>query len=152
MIMLTQICSSFICCFIAYQDFKARLISLWLLICFAIFNIMPLVSEKSYFKIIENTVFCILYFGVCYVSIRLYYLLRYGTRENILNDKIGLGDILFFFGAGMALENFLQIYFYLLAFSLGIVFYLIIGKKSEPIPLAGCAALIQIAVNLISIF
>lgn len=121
---------------IAVQDFKTRLISVWLIVIFTISNIALYLLLNSIYKFIENIIFCICYFLFSFLIISLFYYVKTKKIEPVINRKIGLGDIIIFFSVGICIEPIHLVYYFTLNFIIAIIVHLISGDQ-KTIPLAG---------------
>lgn len=122
---------------IVYQDFKSRLIGLWLILIFAVANITQYLLLHSVYQLLENIIFCAAYFLFSFLVILLFYYVKNKKFENIIDSKIGWGDILIFLAIGFCIEPVHLIFFFTAAFifSIGVYFTFLRAKRS--IPLAG---------------
>jgi len=123
--------------FIAYQDFKTRLISLWLIIAFGIVNIGQYLVTHSGFQLLENSIFCLCYFLFSYGVILLFYYVKNKKFEKIIDVKIGWGDLLIFLLIGFCIEPIHLIYFFTAGFIFSALFYILFLRKKQNVPLAG---------------
>lgn len=122
---------------IIYQDLKTRLMSLWLILLFAIANITLYLLEYSVYQFIENTIFCLCYFLFSFLILLLFYFIKHKKIEKIIDSKIGWGDILVFIAIGICIEPLHLIFFFTCAFIFSIVVYFLFFRKKSSIPLAG---------------
>jgi Flp pilus assembly protein protease CpaA len=122
---------------IAYQDFKDRLISLWLIFLFTAVNVGQYLYENSIYQFIENTIFCVCYFLITFLIIFLFYYLRTGKREKIMDSKIGWGDVLLFLSIGFCIEPVTMVYFFTVSFIIALGAYCLFFRSKSSIPLAG---------------
>lgn len=124
---------------IAWQDFKDRLISVWLIVAFAVLSLVHYLSSNNYYQFFENGLFLILYLGFSYVVLTLYYFLKNKRIERIVDSKIGAGDILLMIVTGSCLEPNVVIVFFTTCFVLTLV-YKWIFIKTKSLPLGGILA------------
>lgn len=122
---------------VIYQDFKTRLISLWLILVFATANVTLYLLEHSVYQFIENCIFCICYFLFSFLILLLFYFIKHKKFEKIIDNKIGWGDVLVFISLGVCIEPMHLIFFFTGAFILSIVFYFLFLQSKKNIPLAG---------------
>ena len=132
---------------IAYHDFHRRIIHLW-----EIASIGALVWIDGLFRIPSPTLFQHWLTNGCYLLVLGLFLFGYlwvrtGNRKVVLQDYIGLGDLLFF---GMIAAAFSPLYFMLYFIScclVGIVYGIrqqALKGDQASIPFAGVAALVFI--------
>jgi hypothetical protein len=127
--------------FIAYQDFKTRLIHVWLVLLFSIINIVQYLFSNTYYQLAENTVFCISYFLFSYLVIQLFYFIKTRKLQKITDTKIGWGDILLLFSIGLCIEPVNLIFFFTVSFIVSLMVQLLFFKKDKNVPLAGMIAI-----------
>lgn len=126
---------------IAYQDFKTRWISVWLIVVFSIINITFYLVLNSVDQFMENIVFCICYFLLMFLCLTLFYYLKTKKITKIIDRKIGLADVLLFIAVGITIEPENLIYFFTIYFVLAIFIQMAFLRKYKKIPLAGILVL-----------
>lgn len=126
---------------VIYQDFKTRLISLWLILVFAAANVTLYLLTHSVYQFIENSIFCICYFLFSFLILLLFYFIKHKKFEKIIDNKIGWGDVLVFISLGVCIEPVHLIFFFTGAFIFSIVFYFLFLWAKKNIPLAGLVIL-----------
>ncbi|HWY10379.1 MAG TPA: prepilin peptidase [Bacteroidia bacterium] len=128
----------FLCSIIvSYQDFKDRLISLWAILLYAICCIASVLLFQDTTTLISNSISTSLYFVLVFGALFLYYFIREGKFVNIIDSKIGLGDILIFIAIGLTLDLFYLIIFFTISFCIAAVVALFLAKQNKTVPLAG---------------
>jgi len=137
---------------IAYQDFKTRLISVWLLLIFTVINIIGYLFYSSFSQLIENIIFCICYFLFSYLIIIFFYFLKTRKFVKIINAKIGLADIILFIAIGFTIEPFAFILFFSASFILSLLIQLLFIHRNKQVPLAGIMVLIYVVYLLVDKF
>jgi hypothetical protein len=137
---------------IAYQDFRTRLISIWLIICFGIASITQFLLAYSFYDLLENSIFCLSYFLFSYLVLVLFYFVKTKRFQKILDDKIGWGDIWMMFLTGCCLAPVDLIYFFTLTFIFAILVHALFSGTHKNIALAGiiviCYSIYLICRNL----
>jgi Flp pilus assembly protein protease CpaA len=128
---------------IAYQDFKTRMISLWIIILFAVVNTGAYVSSFSFYHLFENSLFLACYLVLLFCVLQLYFYIKNKKFEKLVDRSIGLGDILLFIIIGCCLEPQIMIYFFTITFIAGVVYYFA-GKRGKTVPLAGITVLLYL--------
>lgn len=127
--------------FLIYQDFKWRAIS-WYLIPITIalgivrglyYNFYP----PDYWLSVVGVV---LFTSFLLVFLIVYHYWRYQTIKSLFEQKLGLGDILFFISLGFNLELSHFIIFFLLSTSIALIIGIILQRQNKTIPLAGIQA------------
>jgi hypothetical protein len=131
-----------------YQDFKSRLVSVWLIILFTISNICLYLNFNSLNQLFENVIFCLAYFLLCYLCLHVYFFLKLNKFQKLLDSKLGWGDILLLFSIGSCLEIDTMIIFFTITFIFTVITHYMMFKSSNSIPLAGYL-LICYHINLI---
>lgn len=142
---------------ITYQDFKERKIS-WLsipalVLFFSWYAVIDLGSWRDYFL---NVTFNLLFIAIQLSTLFIYFSIKAGKFTNLINSKIGIGDILFFVALTFAFTTVNFILFYVGSLSIITISFLfakLFFKNVSPqIPLAGAMAAILILWYLISLF
>jgi prepilin signal peptidase PulO-like enzyme (type II secretory pathway) len=128
---------------IAYQDFRTRLISVWIIILFTVFNTGVYVSFYSFRHLFENSFFLVCYLALLFCVLQLYFYIKHKKFERIIDKSVGLGDVLLFIVIGCCLEPPVMIYFFTLSFIAGVLFYLF-RKNTKTVPLAGITVLLYL--------
>jgi hypothetical protein len=135
---------------IAYQDFKTRFISVWLIALFGMVNSLLYLQTHSTYEWLENTLFCSAYFLLCYLVLHLYFFIKTKRFQTILDTKIGWGDVLLFFLIGSCITPVFMIYFFTLSFVMALLFQLIAVRNSKNIALAGILVICNFLYLLLS--
>ena len=143
MLLAAQLTVMICLCLIAFQDFRHRAISWFLIpILFVGFVFVALQTSawEDYWKE--------LVFNLCVIIIQLVLLTMYMSVKNkkfvnIVNSSLGIGDILFFVVLAVVFSPVNFIVFYIASTILTLVGYglfIIIKKEKTEIPLAGAMA------------
>jgi hypothetical protein len=140
---------------ITYQDFKERQIS-WITIpslvfLFGGYALTHFDSWKDYLFIVAiNFLFITIQLSVLFI----YFSIRAGKFINLINTKIGIGDVLFFLALTFAFTTVNFIVFYVVSLSMITISFLLIRvffkNVQNEIPLAGAMAAILIGWYLVS--
>lgn len=130
---------------LSWQDFKIRLLSLWLIIAFGAANTLLYLSRHTYYELFENAVFCTCYLLFSYLVLLLYFYIKTRRIEKIIDTRIGLGDVLIFLVTGFCLPPEHMIFFFTAAMIIALVTSLFLLQKQKGIPLAGIVILNYIA-------
>lgn len=128
--------------FFVYEDFKHRAISVWALIallCMAILYSANFIALK---EIASNSFWIAFFLGVQFGLLELYYFLKRRQIRTVINDMIGVGDILFLF----AIAPLFSPVQYILSYVAGLIFVLIAYAMikqwiAATIPMAGLYSL-----------
>jgi hypothetical protein len=127
---------------ICYQDFKAREISLWLLILYSLTCLASTWLLQGTWALLANAMSTLLYFGLIFAVILLYYFLKEKKFSNPIDSKIGLADVILFLVIGFTLQTVHLILFFsgvfLVSALLGLLWF---NKKEQTVPLAGILCL-----------
>lgn len=126
---------------IVYQDFKYRLISIFSIAGFGISCCALFLLAHSLQEWLENGIFCIAYFIFCYLILHLFYFLKTKRFQNIIDKKIGWGDILLFMIIGSCISPLELIYFFTASFVIALLFQILFQRKNKEIALAGIVAI-----------
>lgn len=138
---------------LSFQDFKYRKISWVLLPLLFIFFIFKGFSTLSYSELsiyfFVNFSFIVLQFA----ALTIYFSVKNKKLTNIINQYIGIGDLLFFVVLCAAFSPVNFIFFYctslFVSLAVSLVFYLISRKAIAQIPLAGIFSVVFVAVILL---
>lgn len=127
---------------IAYQDFKERLVSTWLLLIYGIVLISGVLVNRDVSTLIFNTVSVFVYFLFIGGALTLYFFIKEKRFVNILKEQLGLADVLIFLFIGLTFNLEGQILFFCSSFTVSLLVYVlwvaIFPKiKHNTIPLAG---------------
>lgn len=118
------------------QDWRNRLLDVWLLLVFLLLNISLYVVQNNLKDLLLNFCFTVLYVTLCTLSIKLYYYCKSGKREKLLDEKIGSGDLIVSLSIGLAIEPETQIPFFTVVLLMALAFSLLLRERKS-IPLAG---------------
>jgi hypothetical protein len=121
---------------IVFQDFKTRLISVWVLIAFTLVCLALAFKNNSFNELIENTLFCLSYIALAYLMLLLYFFIKTQQFMFNLSFQFGAADLWIILCIGISLEPVFQIYFYTLVFCLSLVAHLLFKPKNNNVPLA----------------
>lgn len=135
---------------ILYQDFSKRLVSLWVIVLFAITTIASVLYNRDLMTLLYNTLATCLYLGFIWLMLKLYLYLKFKKNKPLLNEQLGLADVLVILCIGLTFNVIGLIFFFCLAFigSLLCFFvYTLLKKndKEETIPLAGLLVFFYLA-------
>lgn len=123
---------------ICYQDFKARAVSLWLLIIYSLACIISAYTLQGPYLLLANTGSALIYFGLMAGVILLYYFFKEKKFSNPIDSKIGSADLILLFAIGVTLGMTQLILFFSFAFLvsafLAITWF---NPRKLTIPLAG---------------
>ena len=129
---------------IVFQDYKTRLIDLWLLLIYAVVNCLFYLQSSSIIQLFHNVLFCLSYFVLTYFVLLVYFYFKEKSFVNIINTKIGLGDLLVFLGIGCGLPAEVAVYFFTSGFILSLIFHTLFIGSSKSVPLAANFTLIYL--------
>jgi|SRR3989344_8714186 len=139
--------------FIAFQDFKQRAIS-WFLIPLLLIGFVYTAFQNSRYEIVlKDVAFNLSFIMLQLVLLTVYMSVKNKKIVNIVNTYIGIGDILFFVVIAAAFSPFNFIVFYLTSTILtlfGFMLYALIKKSTKEIPLAGSMASVMIVLMAIN--
>lgn len=141
---------------IAYQDFKHRAIHwLWLpLLLFGLTSFALLSTPLQ--EVFSNALRNLLFVGIQWLGLTLWFSMRNGRFVNIIDEYIGLGDVLFFVAIAVGFSQFNFVLFFIGALLFSLIAFgamRMINRKGKPeIPLAGLMAIPLIIVLTLSHF
>jgi hypothetical protein len=122
---------------IAYQDFKILLIHLLLILLYGGICITNYLLSETVYQFVENVIFCLCYFLLCFLVLVLFYFIKNRKPGGIIDQKIGWADVLLFLIVGFTIEPLFMIWFFTASFILSLVFHLIFSGNKKSVPLAG---------------
>lgn len=137
-------CLLIVCCVvIAYQDFKTRSVSLWVLILFVAVCAASVVYFRDAVTLIYNVIGITAYFGLIWLGLKLYLYVKHKRNVKLLNEQFGAGDIWVILGLGATFNLIGNILFFCAAFTITLLIALIYSQvknkspQTMPVPLAG---------------
>lgn len=127
---------------ILVQDFKERLVSLWVLLLFGLTCMSSVLLNRGLETLLYNILFTIIYIGLIWLILKLYLYLKFRKNKRILNEQLGLADVLTILFIGLTFNAVGLVFFFCLGFIFSLSSFLIYvlvfkHKKNEQIPLAG---------------
>ena len=138
---------------ILFQDFKERLVSLWVLVTFGLICISSIVLNRDIETLLYSVMFTALYMGFIWLILKLYLYLKFKKNKTIIDEFIGLADVLVIFFIGITFNAVGLILFFCCGFIFSLVCYLGYvfiskDKTNEHIPLAA----LLVGFYLLSVF
>ena len=135
---------------VSYQDFKERAISWWtlpLLLAFSFF-----LDNRGIKSTLIETGINMGFIFINLIVVTLYFSIKESKLVNIVNTKLGIGDILFFFSCCFifSLPNFVLFFLFSLVFA---VFLTLVARKlisNNSVPLAGIMASLLLMLSVIN--
>lgn len=122
---------------VTVQDFRTRLISLWVIIGYWAICLVSTILLKSVHQLLVNAGGSVLYFTFCFSVVIAYYFIKHRRFINIIDSKIGLADLLLFGAIGITLELAQLILFFASGFCFAAFAGYYLSKKEKTVPLAG---------------
>lgn len=131
---------------ILLQDFKHRLVSLWILLVFGAICVISVLLFRDLETLLYNSIVCLLYFGFTWLGLKLYLYFKYRQNRPIINELLGAADVLLMLFMGITFNPAGLVFFFCFGFIFSLVFYFIylsVSKKqgNKSIPLAGLLAI-----------
>lgn len=123
--------------YIAVEDFKTRLISVWAIVVYTAVAFCIYFLDHSIKDYILNLAFCCCYFVTCLVLLKLVFFLRRRNFEKITGSKMGMGDVALILVTGGLLIPEVLVFFFTAVFVISLPLQLVFFKKNPAIPLAG---------------
>lgn len=138
-LLLSLILISFL---ITYQDFKHRQVSLWVLILFGIICISSVIINRDWETLLFNGISSLLYLGLILGVLKLYLYLKFKTNKIIIDELLGLADVIVIASIGLTFNLVGTIFFFCFAFIFTVIAYFLSSFfqkqiKHQTIPLAG---------------
>lgn len=146
--MIFQIPTIILLLFLAYQDFRYRAISWWLIpvlvLAFGYLEISTIGRDQFLANIALNLGFIVFQMAV----LTMYFSMRNRKFTNIINTYLGIGDVLFFVLLAAAFSFVNYIFFLVTSFilvTIGFMIFKSVKRNTNPeIPLAGAMSLILV--------
>ena len=128
------------------QDFKYREISLWVLLLFGLSCLMSLLVQRDFETLLYNSLATLCYLTLLWLIIKLYLFVKFKKNKTIINEQLGLADVLIIFFIGITFNLIGLILFFCFGFVFSLVWFLLYNllmkeKAKENIPLAGLLVL-----------
>ena len=145
---------------IFFQDFKERQVSLWVLLLFGALTITSVVYFRDLQTLLYNSLGTLMYGGFIWLMLKLYLCLKFKKNKAIIDQQLGMADVLVIFFIGMTFNTIGMIFFFCFGFVFSLLAFLIYSalKKdadTQSIPLAGLLVFFYvisiIILNLISL-
>ena len=140
----------FLSALVVFQDFKTRLIDLWLLILYSFVLILIFyLKGHGYNEMLENLIFISFYLLMLFLVLHLYYYFKVGSIVRILDKKIGLADVWILASMGLTLDFLSFLLISNISFGFSILYHLISRSRQKiNIPLAGISVLVYALYSL----
>lgn len=127
---------------ICYQDFKIRLVSLWVLIILVISCFCSVVFFRDYTTLIYNLIGAIIYFSFIWLVLKFYLFLKYKKFKIIMNQFLGMADVIVMLSLGCTFNTIGLIFFFCFGFTVALISFFIYvlfkkGIHETNVPLAG---------------
>lgn len=142
---------------IAYQDFKERLVSVWLLVLYGLVCLGSILVNRDIETLISNFLSVLLYLSFMGGILTLYFFIKEKRFVNILKEQLGLADVLILLFVGITFNIEGQILFFCSGFITALLVYVLWSaifsqKKHHTIPLAGILVFYYLAFILLLYF
>jgi hypothetical protein len=137
---------------IAWQDFKERLVSLWVLLLYLLNNALQVFFRKGSQSLLENTIGTLCYFGICFLVLFVYYYLKEKRVPKIIDAKIGMADVLVLAAIGVSLPVIVLIPFFTIAFIISALAAMMVLKDKQAVPLAGMLVILYFIFTILDFF
>jgi hypothetical protein len=139
---------------IIFQDFKTRLVSLWVIVVFSLTCILSVLYFRNLLTLLYNFIGALIYMGLIWTILKTYMYLKFKKNTQIMNEYIGLADIFIVLGIGLTFNLVGLIFFFCFGFIFSLLFFLaytLLANKNKlkTIPLAGLLVLCYIQFILI---
>lgn len=134
--------------YIAYQDFKERAVTWFLFPIVFILGIIQVVLANEYWT---EVLMSLSFVMIIFLSLTIYYSIKYRKLHVIIDQELGLGDVLFLLILPLFMSSIYFLTFFVLSNLVAVmVFGLILIKERNRIPLAGVQALMLALVLLLT--
>ncbi len=127
---------------ILYQDFKERQVSLWVLLVFGLVAISSVLYYRDKEALFYSGIGIFLYGSLIWLILKLYLFLKFKRNKRILDEQLGLADVLVIFFIGLTFNTVSMIFFFSFGFVFSLISFLIYSilkrnNDGQSIPLAG---------------
>lgn len=145
---------------ILYQDFNERQVSLWVLLVFGTVTILSVLCYRDNETLLYNGVGIVLYGSFIWLILKLYLFVKFRKNKRILDEQLGLADVLVIFFIGLTFNTVGMVFFFCFGFVFSLLIFLVYSflKKDndrQSIPLAGMLVFFYvisiIILNLVSL-
>lgn len=137
---------------IFYQDLKERQVSLWLLLLYTGVIITYTIYEKGIDLTLQNTIYSLAYFALCFGGIFLYYFVKERQLPKIMDVKLGWGDVAVCLSIGISLDIINLVIFFTASFVISAIIGLVLQAKNMTVPLAGFLVILYLVFICISVY
>ncbi len=121
---------------IVFEDFKSRLISLWLIIVYSLSGLILFLIQNPLLDLLINSIFCACYLVICLLILKLYFFLKEGNKVRLIDNKIGIADIILIMVIGSLIKPEIQTCFFSATLVLTLLLHLLSNKRDVSVPLA----------------
>ncbi len=126
---------------IAYQDIKFRAISWWLLPVLAIIIVISKLNEIELKTFTKFFLMNVLFLFIEYLIIKAYFSIKKGNLVKIINEYIGIGDVIFLIIIGLFFSPLNFLLFLIVGLFMILLLSLLLKRKTninnKKVPLAG---------------
>jgi len=129
---------------ITYQDFKERAISWWLLPLLMLGFVIVSLKQNHWYQYLINCLINNAFCGFMFTIITTYFSVKHKSFVNIINNMLGIGDILFFVVLSFCFSHVHYIFFMISSLFIASLFGFYFQYKKQTIPLAGIQAMVFI--------
>ena len=142
---------------VTYQDFKERLVSFWILILLGTLCLASVLINRDTETTLINTASISLYLLFLWGVLKLYLYLKHKKWIALINEQLGMADVLVMLFIGLTFNPIGQILFFCTAFLFSLIAFLLYGlvvksSTQNTIPLAGLLVFYYLAIiTLLSI-
>lgn len=136
--------------FLVYEDFKHRAISAWALS--VLFAVAILYSANFIVlkEIATNTLWIVLFLAVQFALLEAYYFVKRRQPKSVINEMIGIGDILFLFALTPLFSPLQYVITYIVGLLFVLISYAVIKQWIAPtIPMAGLFSVYMVLLLLV---
>ncbi len=137
---------------ISFQDFKSRLVSLWVLIGYAALIIGFTILSEGINTFLQNLIMASCYFLLCLLGVFTYYFLKERQIPRIMDVKLGWADVIVCLSIGISLNLISLILFFTVSFILSAIAGIVLQQKNKTVPLAGLLVIFYFVFICISIY
>lgn len=138
---------------IIYQDFKDRLVSVWVLSVLALSCISSVIYYRGMTTLLHNAVFTLIYMVFLWLILKLYLFLKHKRNIPIINHQFGLADAIAMFCIGLTFNEIGIVLFFCSGFIFSLFVFLVyvaISKRAnKSIPLAGLLVFYYLSILII---
>jgi uncharacterized membrane protein len=110
------------------------------------------IYEKGIDLTIQNAIYSLVYFALCFTVIYLYYFVKERQLPKIMDSKFGWADVIICLSIGISFDFISLIVFFTGSFVISAIIGLVLQGKNKTVPLAGFLVILYLVFICISAY